>query len=135
MCIRDRVGATAPAYTTGTPAATMFYRCVVTCPLITGANSDTSSVIQVRTLPLSIPYIEDFETGVAGVNMPCAAHTSFWAASSHWFLRDAPFSAPIIVNRTPGGSKYLHAGTSLGSGTAGATQYWFTPAILSLIHI
>ena len=123
------VGATTPGYTTGTPAVTMFYRCVVTCPLITGINSDTSSAIQVRTLPLSIPYVEDFETGIAGVNMPCAAHTSFWAASSHWFLRDAPFSAPVVVNRTPGGSKYLHAGTSLGAGTSGAMQYWFTPAI------
>lgn len=121
-------GGTSPVYTTGTPSATMFYRCIVTCPLITGVNSDTSSSIQVRITPLSVPYIEDFETGVAGVNMPCAAHSSFWAASSHWFLRDAPFSAPIIVNRTPGGSKYLHAGTSLGAGTGG-TQYWFTPAI------
>lgn len=122
------IGGTSPSYTTGTPSATMFYRCIVTCPLITGINTDTSSSIQVRTTPLSLPYIEDFETGIAGVNMPCAAHSSLWAASSHWFLRDAPFSVPVITNRTAGGSKYLHAGTSLGAGTGG-TQYWFTPAI------
>lgn len=122
------VGATSPSYTTGTPSATRFYRCVVTCPLITGINADTSSPIQVRTTPLSVPYIEDFETGIAGVNMPCAAHTASWIASSQWFLRDAPFAATIF-NRTPGGSKYLHAGTSLGASLGGATQYWFTPAI------
>jgi hypothetical protein len=122
------IGGTTPGYTTGTPAATMFYRCVVVCPLITGLNSDTSTAIQVRTTPLNIPYIEDFETGVAGVNMPCAAHTASWIASSQWWLREAPFAATII-NRTPGGSKYLHAGFSLGASLGGATQYWFTPAL------
>ena len=121
-------GGTAPTYITSTPSATRFYRCVVVCPLITGVNSDTSAPIQVRTTPLSIPYIEDFETGVAGVNMPCAAHTASWIASSQCFLRDAPFAATIF-NRTPRGSKYLHAGTSLGASLGGATQYWFTPAI------
>lgn len=124
-------GATLPAYTTTTPAAKMYYRCIVTCPLITGANVDTSSWVLVGVTPITLPYVETFETGTAGVNMPCAGYTYSWgSAGTYWNLLAAPISGySWITNHTPGGSKYLSAGYYIGSYGSGATQYWFTPGL------
>jgi hypothetical protein len=126
-------GATLPGYVTTTPATAKWYRCVVTCPLIGAPNVDTSLPVFVRTTPITPPYIEDFETGTAGVNLPCASNTSVWGSpGTYWTLGDGPFSGgayPAIKNNTPGGSKYLHAGYYIGSYGSGATQFWFTPAL------
>jgi hypothetical protein len=124
-------GATLPGYTTPTPAAHMFYRCYVVCPLIAAPNADTSSAVEVKTTPITPPYFEDFETGTAGVNMPCAGYTYSWSSGSYWYLRDGDFSSyyTAITNHTPGGSKYIHAGYYLGSYGSGNTEYWFTPQL------
>ncbi|MDI9318841.1 MAG: T9SS type A sorting domain-containing protein [Phycisphaerales bacterium] len=125
-------GANLPAYTTTTPAAKMYYRCVVTCPLVSGLNFDTSAPVYLGTTPISLPYTETFESGTSGVNLPCAGYTGTWGSvGTYWNLLDASFSAsyPAIANHTPGGRKFLSAGYYLGSYGSGATQYWFTPGL------
>src|SRR6185369_17165415 len=102
-------GATAPAYTTTTPATAKWYRCYVICPLISAPNADTSLPVKVNTTPITPPYFEDFETGTIGVNMPCASYTYSWGSpGTYWTLGGSTFSGyGAITNHTPGGSKYL----------------------------
>ena len=63
--------------------------------------------------------------------MPCAGFTFSWSSGAYWFLQAGPYAswAPGIVNRTPGGSKYLHAGYALGNVSSGGDEYWFTPGL------
>lgn len=118
---------TLPSYTTTTPAAAMYYRCYVICPLIGTPNADTSAKVYIGTTPITPPYIETFESGTAGVNMPCASYTGTWGSpGTYWYLENSGFSG--LINHTVGGSYYLHAGYYIGT-YGSALRYWFSPAI------
>lgn len=123
-------GATTTSYTTPVLTAMRKYRCIVTCPLIGAPNSDTTDVVVVNVGPITPPYIETFESGTEGVNMPCASYTYSWGPGYLWYIYGSPYDSyySAIVNHTPGGSKYLFAGYYLGYYASGA-QYWFSPAI------
>jgi hypothetical protein len=123
-------GATMPGYTTGTISTVKYYRCVVTCPLISAPNVDTSKLIRVSVTPIVPPYTEDFEGATAGINAPCASYSGTWG-TTYWYLNDAPNgSYPGIRNRTAGGKKYLFAGVNLGNYNSGMVpRYWFTPGL------
>lgn len=121
-------GGTTAMYTSPSLIATTWYRCIVTCPLIAAPNADTSAAYEMRVGPLTPPYIETFETGTEGSNMPCAANTHDWNTYS-WYIYGTPFDSyyPAIDNHTPGGKKYLYSGSDLY--WAGGTPYWFSPGI------
>lgn len=123
-------GGTTANYTSGTLTAGRKYRCIVTCPLIGAPNADTTPVYFMNVGAIVPPYIETFESGTEGVNMPCASYTYGWGAGYLWYLYGGPFDTyySAIVNHTPGGSKYLFAGYYMGYYTGG-NQYWFSPAI------
>jgi hypothetical protein len=123
-------GGTTTTYTSATLTSARKYRCIVTCPLISTPNADTTPVYLMNVGAIIPPYIETFESGTEGVNMPCASYTSSWSAGYMWYLYGSPFDSyySAIDNHTPGGSKYLYAGYALGYYT-GANQYWFSPAI------
>lgn len=123
-------GGTTTNYTSGTLTTSRKYRCIVTCPLISAPNSDTTPVYLMNVGPITPPYIETFESGTEGVNMPCASYTYGWGAGYLWYIYASPFDPyySAIDNHTPGGSKYLFAGYYMGYYTGG-NQYWFTPAI------
>jgi hypothetical protein len=129
-------GATLPAYTTATlstPGA-YYYKVVVTCNTIGVPNSDSSDWIKVSVGALDLPYYETFETGTAGVNVPCAAVAGTWSAGNvnYWDLRSGPYSTsyPGMKNNTPGGKMYLYSGIYNGPFYSSGDQfYWFTPAL------
>lgn len=123
-------GGTTANYTTPTLTTSRKYRCIVTCPLIGAPNADTTAVYLMNVGAITPPYIETFESGTEGVNMPCANYTYGWGAGYLWYLYGGPFDSyySAIVNHTPGGSKYLFAGYYMGYYTGG-NQYWFSPAI------
>ena len=128
-------GATLPSYTTAVlTSGPNKYRCVVTCGLIAAPNTDISTPVVVSVGALDLPYFETFESGTAGVNMPCAAVSGIWSGSStlYWNLRSGDYSTsyPGIKNRTPGGSKYLYCGYYNGPFYSSGDQFfWFTPAL------
>ncbi|GAA4448952.1 hypothetical protein GCM10023092_02340 [Rurimicrobium arvi] len=112
-----------------TAANTYYFRCKITCTASgLSAYSDTVKVI---TTPITPPYLEDFESGTAGTNMPCAGSTYWNTRPYYWNLANSPYDAtyaPGIKNHTAGGTNYLHAGYYLGYGTGNA-EYWFTPGL------
>jgi hypothetical protein len=122
-------GATAN-YTSGTLVDSRKYRCIVTCPLIGTPNADTTPVYLMNVGAITPPYIETFESGTAGINMPCASNTYSWSSDIYWYLYGTDYSSsyPAIINHTPGGSKYLYGGYGLGY-YSGSKEYWFSPAI------
>jgi hypothetical protein len=128
-------GANLPAYTTPTLSTSpWYYRCVVVCGAIAAPNSDTSAPAKVSVGALDLPYVEDFETGSAGVNMPCASNSGTWNATSlqYWSLRSGAYSTsyPGVRNHTPGGKNYIYSGYYNGPYYATGDQfYWFTPAL------
>lgn len=122
-------GTTATVTNTITATGTYYYRCKITCTS-TGvfAYSDTTKV---TTTPIIPPYIETFESGSGGVNMPCASYTYYFGADWAWNIRTTSYpswSGATLDNHTPGGSKYLIGGSDLGY-WSGVPEYWFTPAI------
>lgn len=121
-------GGTTSNYTSGTLTAARKYRCIVTCPLIGAPNADTTPVYLMNVGAIIPPYIETFESGTEGINMPCASYTYGWATYM-WYIYGSPDSYySAMVNHTPGGSKYLSSGYYMGYYTGG-NQYWFSPAI------
>lgn len=126
-------GATTPGYTTPIlTAGPVYYRCRVTCPLIGGVNYDTSTATVVNIGAIAMPYVEDFELGTAGVNMPCASYASTWSSPSYWTLMDGAYSTsyPGLRNHTPGGTKYISSGYYNGPYYGSGDQYyWFTPGL------
>lgn len=123
-------GGTTAVYTSGTLTAGRKYRCIVTCPLVGAPNADTTATYFMNVGAIIPPYIETFESGTEGVNMPCASYTYGWGAGYLWYIYGSPFDSyySAIVNHTPGGSKYLYAGYYFGYYTS-PNQYWFSPAI------
>ena len=102
--------------------------------MIAAPNSDISTPVVVSVGALDLPYVETFETGTAGVNMPCAAVSGLWSGTStlYWNLRSGDYSSsyPGVKNRTPGGSKYLYCGYFNGPFYSTGDQFfWFTPAL------
>lgn len=121
-------GATTQLYTTAVLSVTHWYRCIVSCSVISApGNSDTTAAYQLNVGTLNPPYIETFESGREGFNMPCASNTSGWSDGYQWYLYASPYDPYYyaIDNHTPGGSKYLYG----GSGLTGSNAYWFSPAI------
>ena len=120
-----------PTYTSGTISSTAYYRCVIRCTLGSPTDTTYSPVLRLPVGAIIPPYIETFETGVPGNNMPCASYTFSFGASYYWNLLGAMYTAwggAPLDNHTSGGSKYLIAGSDLGLYT-GAPEMWFTPAI------
>jgi hypothetical protein len=76
------------------------------------------------------PYIETFETGTPGVNMPCASYTYGFGYYYYWNVMGSPltYGASALDNHTTGGSKFLIGGYYVGY-YSGSPEYWFTPAI------
>ncbi|MGC4058778.1 MAG: hypothetical protein QM743_11765 [Chitinophagaceae bacterium] len=120
-------GATSNPYTRTGITSSKYYFCKVGCS--SGGSLVNTDTVLLKTTPLDPPYIEDFETGTHGVNMPCASYTYGWNAYSYWYLYDGPhpYSWISLSNHTTGGSKWLFAGGGLGYYSGG--EYWFSPAI------
>lgn len=120
-------GATTSPYTRTGLTSSKFFFCKVGCSA--GGSTVNTDTVQMKIAPLDPPYIEDFESGTHGVNMPCASYTYSWDGYSYWYLYDGahPYSWIYLDNHTPGGSKWLFAGGGLGYYSGG--EYWFTPAI------
>ncbi|WP_344823171.1 hypothetical protein, partial [Rurimicrobium arvi] len=89
--------------------------------------------VKVSVGALDLPYVETFETGVEGVNMPCAAVAGTWSSSiQYWYLRSGAYSTsyPGVTNHTPGGNKYIFSGYYNGPYYgSGENYFWFTPAL------
>jgi hypothetical protein len=103
---------------------TLYYRCRVSC----GALSDTSTVVDfTTTAPLSLPYLETFESVPAGSNADCAGAT-VWSEGEVWYTFDVPYDSkrtPGLDNHTPGGSNWLMGGYYVS--VDGNRDFWFTP--------
>jgi hypothetical protein len=130
----DIAGANLPSYTTPVlSAGPVYYRCYVVCGAISAPNADTSLPAKVSVGALDMPYVETFESGVDGVNMPCAGIAGTWSSSiQYWYLRSGMYSTsyPGVTNHTPGGKKYIFSGYYNGPYYSTGDQfYWFTPAL------
>lgn len=120
-----------PTYTSGTISTTKYYRCVVHCTMGSATDTTHSPVVRLPVGAIIPPYIETFESGTPGTNMPCASSTYYFGYSSTWNIMGSAYTAwggAPLDNHTPGGSKYLIAGYELGY-YSGSSEYWFTPAI------
>lgn len=121
-----------PTFTSGVISSTKYFRCVTRCTL--GAATDTtySDILKLDVGSIIPPYIETFEKGTPGYNMPCASNTYYFGASWAWNLMASPMTSwagAALDNHTPGGSKYLIAGSDLGMWSGSPFEYWFSPAI------
>ena len=117
-------GATTIPYTTTQAAATMFYRCVVTCTLSSTSSNSTAVQVNSSTGPsyAALPFIEDFENvwingcGIADIpniywkNTPITGNTS-WRRED-----DAPsggntavWGSPTLGSYTPSASTGFHS--------------------------
>jgi hypothetical protein len=127
-------GETAPSLTISLSTEGKYkYFCVVKCNAIAAPNFDTSSIAAVTVGALDLPYFEDFETAIDGVNMPCASHADEWYSSfdDYWNLKSGTHrDYSGLTNHTPGGKKYLHSGYYNGPYyNWGDQYYWFTPGL------
>lgn len=123
-----------PSFTTPTVTSSRYYRCIVRCTLGSATDTTYSSITKLDVGAIDPPYIETFETGTPGVNMPCASNTWYFGTSYYWNVQGSPVSSGsygVLDNHTTGGSKYLIAGYYVGYTGYGsaAEEWWFTPAI------
>lgn len=122
---------TNPAFLSGTISTSSYYRCVVRCTYGTATDTTYSAVVAIPVGAVIPPYKETFETGTPGINMPCASFTYYFGYTWAWNVMGGAYTAwggAALDNHTPGGAKYLIAGSDLGY-YSGAPEYWFTPAI------
>jgi hypothetical protein len=128
----------APTFTFSPPSGrTLFYRRRINCTATSATAASTTVAVAVSTA-ITPPYTEDFETGISGVNMPCASNSYTWGPAgtlNNWDLKTAPVSFYTwLTNRTTGGSKYLFAGYTISSATTSTfystqPEFWFTPPL------
>lgn len=121
-----------PVLTSGTISSGKYFRCVTHCTLGSGTDTTYSNIVKVDVGAIIPPYIETFESGRPGTNMPCASYTYFFGDTWAWTLMGTPvssWSGAALDNHTPGGSKYLLGGSDLGLWSGSPYEYWFTPAI------